>query len=220
MSRSISGLVNIAADEIRASGRIYMNGITDENGAIIGGLIEANGGLSISEGKTLQTDRIESKTASNLIIAPASGKFVHFANMPPYVMATLTNQQSITTSLQTTILFNNAVSDRFNMYSAGSFTIPFSGIYLCICTCNFSPAVGGNRNLDIIVNGATISGITYPTQIGVSVGTRLCLYNTLPLTIGDVVQFKVFHSSGSNITVGAATTKETHATITYLSGIN
>ena len=220
MSRSISGLVTIAADEIRAAGRIYVDvGITNGNGAILDGQIEANGGISIAAGETLQTDRIESKTAANVVIAPAAGKFVQFANMQPFATATLTTPQTITTSIQTIISFNSVVSDRFSMYAAGAFTIPFSGILLCICTCKFSPAVGGNRSLDLFVNGATISGVTYPTQLGVSVGTRMCIYNALQLTAGDVVDFRVFQSAGTDLTIGTATTKETHASITYLSGL-
>lgn len=119
-----------------------------------------------------------------------------YARSRPVIILSSTNTPSVSAGVYTDIVYNNEISDTSNRHSAGTFTVPFTGLYLLSGAVSLTNA--GQATL-ALRDGAN-NTITHIAQGTGSTGLRLATGSSLvTLTTGTNYKFSIFSDTATTM---------------------
>jgi hypothetical protein len=130
--------------------------------------------------------------------------------MPFFDVQKSATQTGVASSTITTVTWPTATTNRGGFTVASNqVTVPIAGIYMINAAVTFDSGntAGNNRHILIHVNGSAVTrDYGFP---GITVDSALRSTITLLLAAGDVVDVRVFQTSGSNMTLQISRTRLT-----------
>ena len=122
--------------------------------------------------------------------------------------------QAIPTGTDTTVQFSTAEENDIP-YSAGIWTVPLDGRYLCSATIQWagSAATVHNRYFSLFYDSTIMR-----QEVGPSTNLNMpqSVAMTLRLDAGQTVKFVALHTAGATVNINGTTSKYTSADVTYL----
>lgn len=131
------------------------------------------------------------------------------ASNRPSVDLTLNTAQSINNAAETTVDFDTVVADTDSGYSAGTYTVHTSGLWLFSCAAEWAANTTGNRFLHLLASGRNAfswisAGIDNVGRSSASIMVRL--------NAGQTVYMTMYQTSGAALATASGNA-------VYLSGV-
>ena len=114
----------------------------------------------------------------------------------PVIILNSTNTPAVSAGVYTDITFNNEISDTSNRHSAGTFTVPFSGLYQVAGAASLLSA----GQVSLAIRDASNNVIVHVAQGTGAVGVRLATGSALvELLTGVTYKFSIFSDTATTL---------------------
>lgn len=126
-----------------------------------------------------------------------------------------------TSNTSITVDFDTEVSDAYNIYASGLFTIPtgWNGAWILSSGLNFAVNATGRRAVQYTVNAGTAYNVAYAPSASGTVAVNTDGTIVVPdLVGGDVIRVQGFQDSGGSLAYGVGSAPFVYTRLVFMAG--